>query len=227
MGIMCGRYVSPNEASIEREFDIHGNEWRFPASFNVAPSQQVPGIRTGKAGPEGVMLRWGLVPFFAKGKIASYSTINARVESVETSASYRMPWKREQRCILPAQGFYEWHVNEDGSKQPFYIHLNDQSVFGFAGLWDRSVADDGVAIESCTIITLPANALMADVHNGRARMPAILAQEQRETWLSGSADAARALLQGYPADLMVAYPVGKRVNSPRNNDAGLIEPLNP
>jgi putative SOS response-associated peptidase YedK len=224
---MCGRYVSPNEASIEREFDIHGNEWRFPASFNVAPSQQVPGIRAGKAGAEGVMLRWGLVPFFARGKIGSYSTINARVESVETSASYRTPWKRGQRCILPAQGFYEWHVNADGSKQPFYIHLNDQPVFGFAGLWDKSVADDGAAIESCTIITLPANALMADVHNGRARMPAILAPEQRGTWLSGSADAARALLQGYPAELMVAYPVGKRVNSPRNNDIQLLEPLNP
>jgi putative SOS response-associated peptidase YedK len=224
---MCGRYVSPNEASIEREFDIHGNEWRFPESFNVAPSQQVPGIRAGKAGPEGVMLRWGLVPFFAKGKIGSYSTINARLESVETSASYRTPWKRGQRCILPAQGFYEWHVNEDGSKQPFYIHLNDQTVFGFAGLWDKSVADDGAVIESCTIITLPANALMADVHNGRARMPAILPREQRGTWLSGSADAARDLLQSYPAELMVAYPVGKRVNSPRNNDAGLLEPLNP
>jgi putative SOS response-associated peptidase YedK len=224
---MCGRYVSPDEASIEREFDLPGNEWHFPASFNVAPSQQVPGIRAGKAGPEGLLLRWGLVPFFAKGKIGSYSTINARVESVETSASYRAPWKRGQRCVLPAQGFYEWHVNEDGGKQPFYIHLNDQAVFGFAGLWEKSVAQDGAVIESCTIITLPANPLMAAIHNGRARMPAILAREQRSTWLSGSADAARALLQSYPPDRMVAYPVGKRVNSPRNNDAGLIEPLNP
>ena len=162
-----------------------------------------------------------------RGKIGSYSTINARLESVETSASYRAPWKRGQRCILPAQGFYEWHVNEDGSKQPFYIHLNDQPVFGFAGLWDKSTAEDGTVIESCTIITLPANALMADVHNGRARMPAILAREQRETWLSGTADAARAVLQSYPQELMIAYPVSKQVNSPRNNEERLIEPLNP
>jgi putative SOS response-associated peptidase YedK len=224
---MCGRYVSPSAASIEREFEIPGNEWRFPPNFNVAPSQQVPGLRQGAAGPEGALLRWGLVPFFARGKIGSYSTINARVETVETSASYRTPWKRGQRCVLPAQGFYEWHVNGDSSKQPFYIHLNDQPVFGFAGLWDKSIAEDGTVIESCTIITLPANSLMADIHNGRARMPAILAREQRETWLSGSADAARGALQGYPQELMVAYPVGKQVNSVRNNGAGLIEPLNP
>jgi putative SOS response-associated peptidase YedK len=223
---MCGRYVSPSAASIEREFEIPGNEWRFPANFNVAPSQQVPGLRRGVAGAQGALLRWGLVPFFARGKIGPYSTINARVESVETSASYRTPWKRGQRCILPAQGFYEWHVNEDGSKQPFYIHLNDQPVFGFAGLWDKSTAEDGTVIESCTIITLPANSLMADVHNGRARMPAILMREQRETWLSGTTDSARGLLQSYPQELMVAYPVGKQVNSARNNDARLIEPLN-
>lgn len=224
---MCGRYVSPSAASIEREFDIPGNEWRFPPSFNVAPSQHVPGLRRGAAGSEGIMLRWGLVPFFANGKIGPYSTINARVESIETSASFRNPWKRGQRCILPALGFYEWHVNEDGSKQPFYIHLNAQPVFGFAGLWDRSVAEDGKALESCTIITLPANPLLADVHNGRARMPAILAREHRETWLCGAGADAKSTLQSYPQELMVAYAVGKQVNSARNYDAGLLEPLNP
>jgi putative SOS response-associated peptidase YedK len=224
---MCGRYVSPAAAAIEREFNIRGRDWRFPPSFNVAPTQQVPAIREGTAGLEGVLLRWGLVPFFAKAKIGPYSTINARVESVETSASYRTPWKRAQRCLLPAQGFYEWHVNEDGTKQPYYIHLNDQAIFGFAGLWDHSAAADGTVIESCTIITLPANPLMARVHNGRARMPAILAPEQRQTWLVGTADVARGLLQAYPQELMVAFAVGKQVNSPRNNDARLIEPLPP
>ena len=224
---MCGRYVSPSAASIEREFEIPANEWRFPPSFNVAPSQQVPGLRRGATGLEAVMLRWGLVPFFAQGKIGPYSTINARVESIETSASYRTPWKRGQRCILPALGFYEWHINEDGSKQPFYIYLNDQPVFGFAGLWDRSVAEEGAALESCTIITLPANLLMADIHNGRARMPAILAREQHETWLSGDLADAKNALQSYPQELMVAYAVGKQVNSARNNEPRLIEPLNP
>ncbi len=224
---MCGRYVSPGAAAIEREFSSTPREWRFEPSFNVAPSQQVPAMRQGPEGPEGVLLRWGLVPFFAKGKVGPYSTINARVESVETSASYRTPWRRAQRCLLPALGFYEWHLNEDGSKQPYYIHLGDQAIFAFAGLWDRSIADDSTVIESCTIITLPANALMAKIHNGRARMPAILPRDERQTWLSGSADEARELLRAYPQELMAAYAVGKRVNTPRNNDARLIEPLPP
>jgi putative SOS response-associated peptidase YedK len=222
---MCGRYVSPSAASIEREFGITGREWRFPASFNVAPSQLVPAILRGEGGAEGVLLRWGLVPFFARARIGPYSTINARVESVETSASYRSPWKRAQRCILPAQGFYEWHVNEDGTKQPFYIHLDDQPIFGFAGLWDRSTGADGTVIESCTIITLPANPLMARIHNARARMPAILAREQRQAWLTGPVDVARGLLLCYPQELMAAHAVDKRVNSPRNNDERLPEPL--
>jgi putative SOS response-associated peptidase YedK len=222
---MCGRYVSPSAAAIEREFSITRREWDFPASFNVAPSQQVPAIRNGAGGAEGVLLRWGLIPFFAHGKIGPYSTINARVESVETSASYRSAWKRAQRCLLPAQGFYEWHIDKDGAKQPYYIHLNDQPIFAFAGLWDRSAGDDGTVIESCTIITLAANPLMASVHNGRARMPAILSRQQRGIWLSGPAGEAKGLLGAYPQELMVAFAVGKRVNSPRNNDAHLIEPL--
>jgi putative SOS response-associated peptidase YedK len=224
---MCGRYVSPDSASIEREFELLPAEWKFPASFNVAPSQAVPAIRLRGHRREAVLLRWGLVPFFAKGKIGSYSTINARLESIETSASYRGPWKRGQRCIVPAQGFYEWHVNADGTKQPFYIHLQDQAIFGFAGLWDRSVDADGVALESCTIVTMSANPFMAEIHNGKARMPAILSRAQRDTWLTGNAESARQLLRPYPDALMAAFAVGKRVNSPRNNDLHLIEPLPP
>ena len=222
---MCGRYVSPDEASLEREFNLVRSEWRFPASFNVAPSQPVPAVRMDGASKHVIPLRWGLVPFFAHGRIGAYSTINARVESVTTSASYRTPWKRGQRCLLPALGFYEWHVNADGTKQPYYIHLNDRELFAFAGLWDRSVAEDGTALESCTIITLPANPLMASVHNGRARMPAILNVADQDAWLSADPESAFSLIQPYPQELMVAIPVSKRVNTPRNNDAALIEPI--
>lgn len=222
---MCGRYVSPDGASIEREFELHRAEWKFPPSFNVAPSQTVPAIRLRDGTREGALLRWGLVPFFAKGKIGSYSTINARVESIETSASYRTPWKRAQRCILPALGFYEWHAEPDGGKQPVYIHLKDQAIFGFAGLWDRSIGEDGKSIESCTIITMPANPFMAEIHNSKMRMPAILPRAQREAWLAGGADEAKELLRPYPDELMAADVVSPRVNSPRNNDARLIEAL--
>ena len=222
---MCGRYVSPSAAALEREFKVIPRDWHFGSSFNVAPTQRVPAIRKVADGEEGVLLRWGLVPFFAHGKPGAYSTINARIESIATSASYRTPWKRGQRCLLPALGFYEWHLNEDGSKQPYYIHLNDRELFALAGLWDRSVAEDGTVLESCTIITLPANALMASVHNGRARMPAILSAADQAAWLAADAQTAFALVRPYPEELMVAYPVGKRVNTARNNDAALIQPI--
>jgi len=218
---MCGRYVSPEAAEAERNLTVH---WlKYERSYNVAPTQRVPLVRTHDGQREGVLLRWGLVPFFAHGIPTKFSTINATIEKLTDGAMWRGPWKRGQRCVLPAAGFYEWHVNADGSKTPFYITMADQPVFGFAGLWERSEAADGTAIESCTIITMPSNALMAEIHNAKQRMPAILAAEDVEAWLAGSADEARGALKQYPGDAMVAWPVSTRVNSPRNNDAALIE----
>jgi putative SOS response-associated peptidase YedK len=213
---MCGRYVSPDEASIEREFNLVHSEWQFPANFNTAPSQAVPAVRFRNGSRHGVLLRWGLVPFFANGKSGRYNTFNARRETIDSSASFRGPWKYGQRCILPALGFYEWHVNEDGTKQPFYVHLDDQPIFGFAGLWEG---------ETCTIITLPANELMAGIHNSKSRMPAILTRDMREPWLIGTPEAAAAALVAYASDRMNAYPVDPRVNSTRNNDETLLDPL--
>ena len=223
---MCGRYVSPSEASIEREFNLVHMEWQFPSSFNVAPTQDVPVVRMRKGERQGVRLRWGLIPYFAQGVPPKYSTINARIETLESTASYRGAWQRGQRCLQIACGFYEWHEDAAGRKAPYYIHLNDQAIFGFAAVWDRSIKPDGTAVESCAHITLPANALMRDVHNAGNnphRMPAILRAEDRERWLSGSAEEAWALLRPYDAGLMVAYEVGTRVNSPKNNDPTLIE----
>lgn len=225
---MCGRYVTKDQAAIERAFAIVKPWWRFETSYNVAPTQQVPVVRSVAGEREGVMMRWGLVPFFAKGVPPKYSTINARIETVETAASYRGPWKRGQRCIQVAAGFYEWHLSADGRKQPFFIHLADRDVFGFAGLWDRSVAGDGSTVESCVHITMPGNALMRDIHNAGNnphRMPAILRSDDYEAWLSGTAEDARSALRQYPADLMVAYPVSTRVNSPKNDDAALLVPV--
>jgi putative SOS response-associated peptidase YedK len=219
---MCGRYVSPDLAEAERYFLVHLLRWKFERSYNVAPTQQVPVVRMADGEREGAMLRWGLVPFFAKGVPPKYSTINATIEKLIDGASWRGPWKRGQRCILPAQGFYEWHVNQDGSKTPFYITCADQPVFGFAGLWDSSRTDDGAALESCTIITMPPNPLLAEIHNVKQRMPAILQSQDVDAWLTGSADEARATLKPYPADSMVAWPVSRQVNTSRNNHAGLI-----
>jgi putative SOS response-associated peptidase YedK len=167
----------------------------------------------------------GSAPFFARGVPPKYSTINARVETLQTAASYRGLWKRGQRCLVVAQGFYEWQVQPDGkTKVPFYITTNDQPIFAFAGLWDSSRTDTGETIESVTHITLPANSLVGEIHNTKQRMPAILEKADREAWLSGTPEEAWETLTPYPDDLMVAWPVSTRVNAPKNNDAKLIEP---
>jgi putative SOS response-associated peptidase YedK len=223
---MCGRYVSPDEASIEREFNLVRAEWQFPPSYNVAPTHNVPVVSVNKAGERtGALLHWGLIPYWANGVPPKFSTINATVEKLSEAASWRGPWQRGQRCILPASGFYEWHVLPDGkTKQPYYITLNDQDIFGFAGLWDKSIGADGVPIHSCTIVTMPANKLMTEIHNAKHRMPAILAKEDRDTWLTGTSDQAFQMIKQYPDTHMLATPVSKRVNAPKNNDSELITP---
>lgn len=224
---MCGRYTTPAESEAERAFTVHLLRWHFERSFNVAPSQPVPAIRSVQGKREGLMLRWGLVPFFAHGIPSKYATINARIETLTSSPAYRGPWRHAQRCILPATGFYEWHIQADGSKQPYYIHVVDQPVFGFAGLWEASQREDGTVLESCTLITMPANDLLAQIHNapGKQRMPAILPAADHETWLAGTPEAAFAALQPYAAGLMAAWPVSARVNSPRHDDAALVTAL--
>ncbi len=224
---MCGRYThlfTWRELWNLYQLGSTVSTSELKASYNVAPSQAVPALRQTDGETEGVLLRWGLVPFFSRGVPPKYSTINARVETIDTAASYRSPWKRGQRCILPAAGFYEWHIMPDGTKQPYYITVADQELFGFAGLWERSDTADGTTLESATIITMPANLLMAEIHNGRARMPAILAHEDRDSWLTGSPEQARATLRPYPSDCMAAWPVSTQVNSVRNNRPDLIEP---
>ena len=223
---MCGRYVSPSEASVEREFNLVHMEWQFPPSFNVAPTQDVPIVRLRKGERQGIRLRWGLIPYFAQGVPPKYSTINARIETVKTAPSYRGPWNRGQRCLVVAQGFYEWQTQPDGkSRVPYYIHLNDQETLAFAGLWDASRTAQGTWVESCTHLTMPANRLLSEIHNTQHRMPAILAREDREAWLSGSDEEAWATLRPYPDEHMVAWPVSTRVNKPANDDARLIEPV--
>ena len=221
---MCGRYSTPQQSEAERYFAVHLLHWQFERSFNVAPTQNVPVIRAAEGAREGVMMRWGLVPFFARGVPPRYSTINARIETLESAPSYRGPWQRAQRCLIPAAGFFEWHLKDSGAKQPFYIHAADQPMFAMAGLWDRSRPAEGSVVESCTIITMPANPLMAQIHNapGKGRMPAMLPAAALDAWLHGSPQQALAVLQPFPAELLVAWPVSTRVNSPKNDDPELV-----
>jgi len=223
---VCARYILAQQAAAERAFGLERIAWRYQVRYNVAPTDLVPVVRVAHGQREGVMLRWGLIPFAAHGVVPKGGPlINATVERLSTWYGWRQPWERAQRCILPAGGFYEPHRNPDGSKDPFFVHLADRELFGFAALWDRSFDAAGAAIESCVLITVPANELMASVHNEKKRMPAILRAEDHEAWLAGSMAAARPALEPYPSELMVAYRVSKRVNSVKNDDASLIQPV--
>ena len=213
---MCRCYVTPAAASLTREFSLVETGWQFPANFNTVPAAAVPAIRGQEGRIAGVLQRWGL------GK---NRTFNVRIEKLATSPISRAPWNHGRRCIIPALGFYEWHVNPDGTKQPYYIHADSQDVFGFAGLWERSRADANAVTESCVMITVPANALMAEIHNSKTRMPAILTREQHDLWLFADPPAAGAALAAYPEERMIAYPVSTRVDSPHNTDETLLEPL--
>jgi len=225
---MCGRYITKDQRALERELPfLDVRDWpQFEASYNVAPTQLAPVVVPAGEHAACRLMRFGLIPFFAKGVPGSYSTINARVESFQTSPAYRGAWRRAQRCLVLAGGFYEWHVPEDGSaRQPYFIRPADQDSFAFAGLWDASRADDGVVTESFSIITLPASVLMAQIHNARQREPAMLPARDCLAWLRGAPPEALAALKPYPDDLLSAWPVSTRVNSPKNNDPRLIEPL--
>lgn len=229
---MCGRYVTPEQDALEREYGIgprQSVEQVFRQSYNVAPTDEVPVLRVVReiAGSREVTgMRWGLIPFSAHGQPTAYSTINATIESLETAPTWRGPWRRSQRCVMPCVGFYEWHVNLDGSKQPYFIRpTEDGATFPLAGLWDRSITPSGEVIESCAVITMPANDLLARIHNAKRRMPAILAHQDVDTWLRGTPEQAKAILRAYPSDAMVAWPVSTRVNSTKNNGPDLIQPI--
>lgn len=245
---MCGRYVSPDQAALEREhlIDRRNSHLRLPdeleraheASYNVAPTDRVPVVRVirNTAGErEAVLMRWGLVPYWANGEPPKYSTINATIEKLETAPAWKAAWERGRRCIIPAAGFYEWKLQSNGKiKQPYYIKPVDGETFSLAGLWDRSITRDGETIVSCAVITMRANELMADIHNHtggkhldreQRRMPAILQHDDLQTWLSGTPEEAKAVLKEYPSELMLAWAVSDRVNSPKNNDANLIRPV--
>jgi putative SOS response-associated peptidase YedK len=225
---MCGKYILAQAAKAERAMGIQRGRWEYPLNYRVLPTEQVPVVVTanGSGEREATQMRWGLIPYWAGGVPLKASTINATVERIDSAPSYRDAWRRGQRCILVMGGFYEPHVNADGSRDQFFVHLVEREVFGVAGLWDRSRRPDGSLIFSCTLITVPANRLLAEVHNGKLRMPAILAERAHDEWLGGTSQQARAALAPYPDELMAAWRVSRRVNNPRlPNDAALIEPV--
>jgi putative SOS response-associated peptidase YedK len=222
---MCERYVLPRQEDAEREFVPAHCWWKFAPSFNVSFPQYLPVLRRHDRAIEGVMMRWGLVPASAKAVPHADELPDLALEWVGQTPDTRDPWLASQRCILPMAGFYLWHMTAGKYRQPFFVSVFDRHVFGVAAVWDRSESSDGDVIESFTLVTVAANPLVARIDNAGGKMPAILRRKDYSTWLSGTPVRAKAVLQAYPESWMRAHAVSPRVNSPRHDDAELIQPV--
>ena len=228
---MCGRFVAATPVSklvedfLVQELKVDEHE----PSWNVAPTDQVLAVAVGRDGTRQLgTFKWGLVPSWAKDESIGNRMINLRAETVSDKPSFRKTLAR-RRCIIPADGFYEWKdMGKGRKKQPFFIRPRDGSVLALAGLWEvwkPRGEEDAEWLRTCTIITTDPNGLLAPIHN---RMPVVLPPEAWDTWLDESnddVDALAALLVPAPDDLLELHPVGYEVGSVSNNGAQLVIPL--
>lgn len=221
---MCGRYFL--HATADKLTRLFG-EMSMPLlepRYNIAPTQAVPIVRQGATGRrEMVLVRWGLIPGWSKGPDSRYSMINARVETVAQKPAYRNAF-RYRRCLIPADGFYEWRAAA-GAKQPYVLRPRDGQPLALAGLWEHWQDADGNELESCTILVGAANAQVGRIHD---RMPVVVSPDSFDLWLdihSQKPQPLETLLAAQrPPDLEI-YPVSRAVNSPKTDSARLLEPL--
>ncbi len=219
---MCGRYtLATPTRRLAEEFSFDASSVELSESYNVAPTQGVAAVLEEDGHRRLEVLRWGLIPPWADDPQIGSRMINARAETAPGKPSFRRAF-RERRCLIPADGFYEWQ-RTNGAKQPFYIHMEDGRPFGFAGLWESWKGDGEGEVRTCTILTTEPNALLGGIHN---RMPVIVAPDAYDVWLdpASETDELTGLLAPYPEEEMEAYPVSRFVNSPSNNDPRCIEP---
>ncbi|MBK1701872.1 SOS response-associated peptidase [Thiococcus pfennigii] len=222
---MCGRFslgVSPEDL-----WDFFGLD-QAPDSvprYNVAPSTSAIAIREIAGVRRADPLRWGLIPHWAKDARVGYSTINARAETVAIKPAFRDAFRR-RRCLIPADGFYEWQPRPGSKvKQPYFISRTDGAPLAMAGLWERWRGPVGEVVESCAVIVTAANRLLRPIHD---RMPVLLDPEHFAAWLDPANDdtqALLALLRPYSSEPLRVVPVSRRVNDPRHDDAALRVPL--
>jgi putative SOS response-associated peptidase YedK len=219
---MCGRYsiTLPPEA-IRHIFQTHGDLPNWPVYYNAPPTTALPVVRQAKEADnrELSLMQWGLIPWFSKDGKPSYSTINARAEGLRTSASYREPFAKGRRCLVPASGYFEW-TGPKNDRQPHYFTRADGKPLALAGLWDRWRSKDKSEMkETFTIVTTQPSAFAAQWHD---RMPLILAPDTWDTWLKGEPDTAAALMKPAKEDVLVSRPVSKAVGNVKNNEPGLL-----
>jgi putative SOS response-associated peptidase YedK len=192
---------------------------QFPGSWNVTPMHQMPITRLINGEIEHTTARWSLLPYWAKDEKLKYATHNARADKIATAPSFRGPYRRKQRCLVPAAGFYEWKMTADG-KQPYHVVAADASLLVFAGLWDVWRRADGNTITTFTIATTEPSDMISKIHD---RMPVILEPENYSAWLE--ADDPSGLLRPAHNERLFAYAVDRAVGKVANNYASLIEPL--
>ena len=202
---MCGRFVLVTDLkNIRKTFNIQETSCQYQPNWNIAPSQLIPAVINHNGENRLVCFRWGMIPSWSKDPSIADKLINARAETVDQKPSFRDAF-RKRRCLIVADGFYEWK-KEEGKKIPLYYYLKSGRPFGFAGLYETWISPDKKEINTCTIITTAANELIAPVHD---RMPVILSNEQERVWLdSGKIDVPGLLsiLKPYPAEEMNYKP---------------------
>lgn len=223
---MCGRYALFSEKPvIEEHFGVESDDDSlFVPNYNIAPGSVNPVVLVGKTRNRGIgALRWGLLPPWSKDPNMGYKLFNARSETLDEKPSFKKAFERK-RCVIPANGFYEWKKLSDNKKMAFYIRLLNKEIFGFAGLFEKWTSPEGEDVFTYTIITTEANELLQPLHE---RMPVILRPEQYEIWtdpMHAQTDTLKNLLRPYPTEEMSVFRVSDDVNSAKNNHAGLIQP---
>ena len=222
---MCGRFtLFEADRILSREFGVSGIPPLSPR-YNIAPSQPVAAVRAASdgTGRDLTLLRWGLIPSWSKDPAIGNRLINARSETVREKPSFRNAFRRH-RCLIPANGFYEWQRQGRG-KQPYFVRMRDGRPFAFAGLWDRWESPEAGAVETCAILTTAANGVLAPIHD---RMPVILSPAEYARWLDPAlldTDSLASLLVPFQPEEMTAFPVSPRVNAPSVDDEKCIAPL--
>ncbi|MGH8218128.1 MAG: SOS response-associated peptidase [Steroidobacteraceae bacterium] len=224
---MSLRLVIPSRGEVGSALPVEHPWWRFSARFNVAISQNIPLARMHEREREGVMVRWGLALESTGGGV-TYSTRGVvRCDTLRADPELRTAWLNSQRGIVPVAGFYLWQRTAAGHHQPYYVRLVNRMVFGLAALWERAETNEGEVLESCALIAVDANPLVAEIDNITAQMPAILRQDDQEAWLTSNVSRATGLLQPYSPLQMVCHPVAPRVNDLEFDEPGLIRPAVP
>jgi putative SOS response-associated peptidase YedK len=222
---MCGRVIqTSNPEAIRQLFDAIAPAPNAPPRYNGAPSQELMVLRRNPESGERTLqlLRWGLIPSWVKDAKGGRKPINARAETITSSPMFKAAYAK-RRCLLPIDGFFEWKaIKGSKTKQPYALAMKDRSPFAVAGIWENwTRPDTGEALRTFAVITCEANELVGQIHD---RMPVIIAPTDYDRWLGQETDP-RDLMKPFPAELMTMWPVSTRVNSPRNDDATLLDPI--